>query len=63
MKSIIRYVPVLVCAVLISAAACGEQGTPAVPEDGHGRDTVAHVQSQGAGDLIPRSPFILPVDM
>jgi dipeptidyl aminopeptidase/acylaminoacyl peptidase len=37
------------------ASACGGNGSPAVPENGHSQvDTLEHVESAGAADLIPR---------
>ncbi|MBN2586575.1 MAG: S9 family peptidase [Candidatus Fermentibacteraceae bacterium] len=56
MWNLIRSGPVFTIAVLLAVMACGEEGTPAVPEDGNGqRDTVQHVESEGAGNLIPRT--------
>ncbi len=56
MRNLIKFGPVLAIAVLLTVMACGEEGTPAVPEDGNGqRDTVQHVESEGAGSLIPRT--------
>lgn len=50
------YLTVLVIiATAMAAVSCGQQGTPAVPENGDGRDTVVqHVASEGSEDLIPR---------
>jgi len=56
MKNSSQFSVLFFLMTLILLTACGENGTPAVPEDSQDQDVVIeHVESDGAADLIPRS--------
>ncbi len=56
MKGGSRFSLIVLLTGLVLLIACGEDGSPAVPEDSMGSDVVIeHVESDGADDLIPRT--------